>query len=853
MIRTLAAALATSTCIVALATPAAAQTREYNIPAGSLKAALDAYVRQSGRQVVYRTDEVRSARSAGVRGQQSAEAALAVILAGTGFSTRIDGSLVAIVKAGNGRDVATSASSSGEGDGSADAEPTTDIVVTGSRIAGAVPSSPVITIGRDEIDRSGYATVGEVLRSVPQNFAGGNNPQTIVRTAPGQGNSISGGSAPNLRGLGPSSTLTLINGRRLAEDYVGAVDISLIPIDAIQRVEVVTDGASSVYGSDAVAGVVNFIIRKDFEGFQSRVSAGATTEGGAEQVRLSQLAGKRWQTGNIIAGYEYFTARRLDSRKRSFTEAAADPFDLLPSTSRHSAFLNMNQSIGPIEVFFEGLYASRKSDFSISLPLTIATHVDVDSYQATAGLNAALGDSWTATVFGSLARQASTVETAIFAPFGGALITEPPAQTLRGRSRVAEADVTGPLFPLDGGLARIALGAGHRHEDFRNVLETGAVVFAPAQRSTKYAFGELNLPFVGGLPLAKRLELNIGARHEAYSTGGSSTVTKLGALYEPVGGLSLRGSVGSSFHLPTLLDQFTTTTIGAAIVPNPAAPTGSSMVLVKSGGNQGLRPERATTWTVGADLEPSWAKGSAFSITYFAIDYHDRVASIGNFQAYLTDPANAPFVLARNPSPEAQQALISSTPGGFRNNSGQPYVPANIAAIVEGRNINVARQLINGLDTSLRSKFAVGGGTLSPYLSATYIIRFKQRLTPDSAARELAGRVFNVPRFRLRGGATWSTDGWTISGTTNYLSSEKDDSGPNRPRIDAWTTIDLQVGYQSQQKGLLEGTRLALSVQNLFNNAPPYQKDLLRGGLNYDSQNASPLGRLVELTLTKRW
>src|SRR5690606_30918754 len=102
MIRTLAAILATTTCIVALATPAAAQTREYNIPAGSLKSALDAYVRQSGRQVVYRADEVRTARSQGARGQLSADAALANLLAGSGFTTRVDGNLIAIVKRGNG-------------------------------------------------------------------------------------------------------------------------------------------------------------------------------------------------------------------------------------------------------------------------------------------------------------------------------------------------------------------------------------------------------------------------------------------------------------------------------------------------------------------------------------------------------------------------------------------------------------------------------------------------------------------------------------------------------------------------------------------------------------------------------
>lgn len=113
MTRKLVAALVTSTCIVAIATPAAAQTREYNIPAGSLKAALDSYVRQSGRQVVYRADEVKKARSPGARGAQSADAALKALLAGTGYTTRIDGSLVAIVKGGNvqGASAPTNASS----------------------------------------------------------------------------------------------------------------------------------------------------------------------------------------------------------------------------------------------------------------------------------------------------------------------------------------------------------------------------------------------------------------------------------------------------------------------------------------------------------------------------------------------------------------------------------------------------------------------------------------------------------------------------------------------------------------------------------------------------------------------
>src|SRR5690606_7738103 len=108
----------------------------------------------------------------------------------------------------------------------------------------------------------------------------------------------SGGSTPNLRGLGPGSTLTLINGHRLGYDGLGgAVDISLIPLDALERIEVVMDGSSAVYGSDAIAGVVNFITRKDYTGARSTASIGSATQGGGLDRRFSQMFGHAWNEG----------------------------------------------------------------------------------------------------------------------------------------------------------------------------------------------------------------------------------------------------------------------------------------------------------------------------------------------------------------------------------------------------------------------------------------------------------------------------------------------------------------------------------------------------------------------------
>ncbi len=138
------AALAASVCVVAMATPACAQTSEYRIPAGSLKSALDAFARQSGRQIIYKADEIRRARSRGVQGARTAESALAALLEGSGFSFRADPTGAIAIVTGEAEAGGTPADNSGA-----------DIVVTGSYIRGANPTSPVRTLSRKEIDESG--------------------------------------------------------------------------------------------------------------------------------------------------------------------------------------------------------------------------------------------------------------------------------------------------------------------------------------------------------------------------------------------------------------------------------------------------------------------------------------------------------------------------------------------------------------------------------------------------------------------------------------------------------------------------------------------------------------------------
>src|SRR6185436_2576655 len=152
-------------------------------------------------------------------------------------------------------------------------EPQEEVVVTGSRIARSSDfgnSSPVDIIDRSSIEKAGYANLQQLMEKIPSNGNGafstrGNN----------QDSTANGAASISLRGLGADATLVLVNGRRVAMSSFAEnvttnfVDINSIPVAAIERVEVLKDGASAVYGSDAVAGVVNIILRKDFEGFEA--------------------------------------------------------------------------------------------------------------------------------------------------------------------------------------------------------------------------------------------------------------------------------------------------------------------------------------------------------------------------------------------------------------------------------------------------------------------------------------------------------------------------------------------------------------------------------------------------------
>lgn len=227
------------------------------------------------------------------------------------------------------------------------------IEVTGSsikRIEGET-ALPVQVLGKEEIQRSGVTTTEQLLKMVSATASSGST--NVANTAAGGGQGGAGSvSAISLRGLGSARTLVLVNGRRAAP--VGgstAIDISTIPVSAIDRIEVLKDGASAIYGSDAVAGVVNFILRKDFTGAEVAATFGTPTrDGGGDEVKVSAFAGfgdLGKDRFNVNVGGSYQTVKPIFGSDRSFAKNI-NVGELLDKTSNTSFPANVRLNNGSL-------------------------------------------------------------------------------------------------------------------------------------------------------------------------------------------------------------------------------------------------------------------------------------------------------------------------------------------------------------------------------------------------------------------------------------------------------------------------------------------------------------------------
>lgn len=850
-LRSSAASLAV-TLFLSTTTPAFAQDRiAFHLPAQPLGETLRAIATQSGRSIVAPADLVRGKVAGAIDGAFSVDDAVAAALADSGLRARHVAGGIIVEPIG---DPADAPASPGQ----------TDIVVTGSRIRGTAPSSTVITRTADAMRDAGQTDLGSVVRAIPQSFGGGQNPGIGSNVPTASGIDVSGGSSINLRGLGGDATLTLINGHRLAYNASRqSVDVSAIPIEAVDRLEIVPDGSSAVYGSDAVAGVANIILKRDYRGAEIGARIAGATDGGGFQQQYHAIAGTTWTGGGILAAYDYGDTSALLSDQRSYTKGSATGLSLLPAMRRHSALVTGHQTLTDrltfsADAFFNSRTSDQQSpandagDFALSGQFYEARD---RSWAFAPSLTWAMGGGWRATLSADYGKERVDVTNISCAGTACALASK---GYYRNTERSADLGADGPLFSLPGGDAKVAIGAGYRSIDFRRDDGPAGPANTAHAQDSYFAYGELDLPLVGpsqAVPLLHLVDLNAALRYERYPGIGEVATPRLGLVVTPSADVSLRASWGRSFRAPTLFQQYQP----GVVYLYPAAPLGgaglpaTAAALVKLGGNPDLKPERARTWSFGLDIHPRALGGARLQVSYFDVDYRDRIVVPITYLSQALSNAVYAGQVATAPDATTQQAVIAAA-STVLNFTGRAYDPATVVAIVDNANRNAGRQRARGVDILAEDTIALGPDQrLRLALNASYL-KSDQQLSAAQPLTQLAGTIFNPPHWRGNATVAWSLQDLTVTGVVYRIGGVADKRQQSPVAVHGMTTFDLTIGYGiAKGRGALAGTRLTVSAQNLFNAKP--DTIMIDAGYEapYDSTNYSPLGRLISIGLSKPW
>lgn len=833
------------------------------------------------------------------------------------------------------------------------AETGPDVVVTGSSIRGVPPTgSNLIRVARDDIKLIGAATTPDLLATVPQ--------LNSFNTAPRTSNGGLGSFAPGLRGLPSSATLPLMNGHRLISGSTQQTnpDFPFLPEVAVERVEIVADGASAIYGSDAVAGVINFITRNHFNGIETTARYGMADD--YTTVSAAAIVGKDWGSGSVALSYQYAQSnnitgadrpyRTLDFRSaggvdtRSAVCPAANvnlflgtiyaapslapgtnlcdprgPVDLVPRNRSHSAFLNAHQDIATnLTLWAEVLYSDRKDTVQAALPgqtfvlilpsnpfyrappgtaagyeyvdfrpdnLVGADHFNqiyrVRSGDSSLGVDAKLG-KFKLTVSGTFnwsrndtfqpginttaltaAAGGTTLATALD-PFGtgtspavvAAILNNPTDFVNHQRTYIGAVRLDGPLAELPAGELKIAAGAEYRRETYNQRGQSGGVGFPEdLARNVASLYGELFVPIFSPsneTTLMHSLSLSLSGRYDHYSDFGSTTNPKVGIDWQPVDGLTLRGTYGRSFRAPGLRDLGSTVgsyysaagLVDAFGVRDPSRGAAQVNTLLLIGGNKALKPEKARTFSFGADLRPRFLPGFNASVTFYDIVYNDVIGTpFGLGSLIFTDPTFASRVVRNPTSAQVSAALVNTVPFYFTFAAVPTF--GNLLDLRQG---NFGVRKTNGLDFDVNYHTKVPFGTVFAGVAGNYILHYKTQFSSTSA--ETDSLQAGVPRTTLRTTLGVIAGPVTVANFVNYhsgvTSAYATPTGTSTYTAKGYTTVDLRLSVKLPNVGLAKGTELSLQVNDLFDATPPYfpSGDGIGGAYN-------PIGRYAAISIRK--
>lgn len=344
-------AMVTATSIAALSVPAAARAvAEFNLARQPLQRSLRDVARQTNSNILFSPSVIGDRTAPPLRGRFDGRTAVDHLLQHSGLRAVVTNDKALLIVAGTpvARTTppapaatvqpAVGGPAAPEQDAEADAESSPEVLVVGSRIEGAGALLPVRTVGDAYVDASAAVSGDELIRTIPQMgdvlFNGSSNANSS-NSARGDVASV------NLRNLGVGNTLVLLNGRRMVNHPTSRADERLvpvltynsnaIPVAGIQRLEVLLDGAAAIYGSDAVGGVVNTVLRNDFDGAQLESQYGLAENTNLTEFHINGLVGRNFERGNVTLFASYDTRTSLNALDQDYT-ASADKRPLFAGT-----------------------------------------------------------------------------------------------------------------------------------------------------------------------------------------------------------------------------------------------------------------------------------------------------------------------------------------------------------------------------------------------------------------------------------------------------------------------------------------------------------------------------------------
>ncbi len=444
--------------------------------------------------------------------------------------------------------------------------------------------------------------------------------------------------------------------------------------------------------------------------------------------------------------------------------------------------------------------------------------------------------------------------------------------------KIVSLGIDGPLFDLPAGKVMGFFGAEWRDAEIDdtpgldsqlgNTYNYSTSAITRGSDSVWEVFGEIEAPLLRDQPFAKELTLNASFRYTDYDSYGDDTTYKVGLVYQPIDMLTFRATYGTSFRAPALFEQFVGATSGfqaagfdpcSEVDPDSATPTliancaadgvsadfqqkSSVAVITKGGAEAGLEAETSTNLTVGLVLRPTLPEGwgdFAFAVDYYEIEVKNGVAQYG-----------AANILER---------CYNSTPAEFAADVGFCSLVSRDAGdkrlTVENGYVNLATDIVKGLDYTARYRKDVGPGSVLFNLAVTQYTEISSKLFAEDPLQEYKGRL-NNPEFTGTADLSYAWDKWRVRYGVEWVQG-MDDYGYRRIKDPAASQYDLEVDdyylHNASVQYTGEGWTVTAGVRNLLNEDPP----TISSGYNNRVGNAplysgyDYLGRTAFVNLTK--